>query len=91
MRLGVWPFVGLLCLLHGCVVLEYGFVSLGVHCFLRLAHALYYRSRHCVASDSFLHCVAPPFHYFVTMPGLCCYLRVTQRSEREKRNCGRTN
>ena len=26
MRLGVWPFVGLFCLLRGCVALECGFV-----------------------------------------------------------------
>ena len=27
----------------GCVALAYGFVSLGLHSFLRLAHALYCR------------------------------------------------
>ena len=28
-------------------------VSLGLHCFLRLAHALYCRSRRCLASVAF--------------------------------------
>ena len=41
MRLGVWPFVGLFCLLRGCVALENGLISFGLHCFLRLAHAVY--------------------------------------------------
>ena len=44
MQLGVWPFVGLLRLLRGCVALEYGLVSIGLQYFLRLAHALYCRS-----------------------------------------------
>ena len=39
-----------LCLLRGCVTLEYGLVSLSLHCFLRLAPALYCRSRRCLAS-----------------------------------------
>ena len=37
----------------GCVELEYGLVSLGLHSFLRLAHALYCRSRRCLASVAF--------------------------------------
>ena len=53
MRLGVWPFVGLSCLLRGCIAVEYGLVSLGLHCFWRLAHALYCRSRRCLASVAF--------------------------------------
>ena len=36
--------------LRGCVALECGLVSLGLRCFLRLAHALYCRSRRCLAS-----------------------------------------
>ena len=36
-----------------CVALEYGLVSLGLRCFLRLAHALYCRSRQCLASVAF--------------------------------------
>ena len=51
--------VGSLCLLRGCVALEYGLVLLGLHCFLRLAHALYSRG----------------------MPGLCCFLRVSQTQQ----------
>ena len=53
MRLGVWPLVRLFCLLRGCVALEYGVVSFGLHCFLRLAHAVYCRSRRCLASVAF--------------------------------------
>ena len=41
------------CLLRGCVALEYGLVSFGLRCFLRLAHALYCRSRRCLASVAF--------------------------------------
>ena len=41
--------VGLFCLLRVCVALEYGLVSLGLHCFLRLARALYCCSRRCLA------------------------------------------
>ena len=37
--LGVWLFVGLLCLLQRCIALEFGWVSLGLHCFLRLSSA----------------------------------------------------
>ena len=37
-RLGVWSFAGLFCVLRGCAALECGLVSLGLHCFLRLAH-----------------------------------------------------
>ena len=33
MRLGVLICVGLLCLLRGCIELEFGLVSLGLHCF----------------------------------------------------------
>ena len=40
----------IICLLRGCVALAYGLVSLGLHCFLRLAHALYCHSRRCLAS-----------------------------------------
>ena len=49
----------LFCLLRGCVALEYGSVSLGLHCFLRSAHALYCRSRRYLASVAFsvLHVV----------------------------------
>ena len=43
----------LLCLLQGCIALEFGFVSLGLHCFLRLSHALYCRSRQCLAYVAF--------------------------------------
>ena len=32
MRLGVSLFVGLLCFLRVCIALEFGFVSLGLHC-----------------------------------------------------------
>ena len=32
MRRGVWPFVGLFCLVRGGVGLEYDLVSLGLHC-----------------------------------------------------------
>ena len=32
-------FVGFLCLLRRCIALEFGFVSLGLHCFLRLSSA----------------------------------------------------
>ena len=39
MRLGVWLFVGLLFLLRECIALEFGLVSLGLHCFLRLTSA----------------------------------------------------
>ena len=53
MRLGLWPFLGLFCLLRGCVALEYALVSLGQHCFLRLARALCCRSRRCLASVNF--------------------------------------
>ena len=53
MRLGVCPFVGLFCHLRRCVALEYGLVSLGLHCFLRLAHAMYSRSRRCLAYFAF--------------------------------------
>ena len=44
MQRGVWPFLGLFCLLRGGVGLEFGLVLLGLHCFLRLAHALYCHS-----------------------------------------------
>ena len=37
---------------HPCA-LDYGLVSLGLHCFLRLAHALCCRSRQCLASVAF--------------------------------------
>ena len=37
--------LALLCLLRGCIALEFGLVSLGLHCFLRLSHELYRRSR----------------------------------------------
>ena len=37
-------FMGLFCLLRGGVGLEYDLVLLGLHCFLRLAHALYCHS-----------------------------------------------
>ena len=40
MHLGVWRFVTLLCLLRECIALEIELVSLGLHCFLRLPHAL---------------------------------------------------
>ena len=55
LRLGVWlyMFVGLLCLLQGCVALEFGFVSLGLHCFLRLSHSLYRHSGRCLACVAF--------------------------------------
>ena len=35
------------------VGLEYDLVSLGLHCFLRLAHALYCRSGRCLAGVDF--------------------------------------
>ena len=50
MRLRAWLFVELLCPLRGCVVWEFGLVSLRLHCFLRLLHALYCRSGRCLAS-----------------------------------------
>ena len=53
MRRGVSPFVGLFCLLRGGVGLEYDLVSLELHCFLRLAHALYCRSGRCLAGVAF--------------------------------------
>ena len=34
------PFAGLLCLLRGCIAMEFRFGSLGLHCFLRLSDAL---------------------------------------------------
>ena len=34
-----WVCVGLLCLLRGCIALEFGLVSLGLHCVLRLSSA----------------------------------------------------
>ena len=37
------PLVGIFCLLRGGVGLEYDLVSLGLHCFLRLAHGFYCR------------------------------------------------
>ena len=37
MRLEVLLVVGLLCLLRGCIALEFGLVSLCLHCFLRLS------------------------------------------------------
>ena len=36
MRLRVYLCVGILCPLRGCIALEMGLVSLGLHCFLRL-------------------------------------------------------
>ena len=51
-RLGVWPYVELFCLLRMCV-LEYGLVSLGLRCFLRLARALYCCSTRCLAYVAF--------------------------------------
>ena len=53
MRRGVSPLVGLLCLVCGGVGLEYDLVSLGLHCFLRLAQALYCRSGRCLAGVAF--------------------------------------
>ena len=53
MRLGEWLFVGFLCLLRGCIALEFGLVSLGLCCFLRLSHALFFRSRRCLAYVAF--------------------------------------
>ena len=53
LRLGVWLFVGLLCVLRGFIALEFGLVSLGLHCFLRVSHALYCRSRRCHAYVAF--------------------------------------
>ena len=38
---------------RGGVALEYALVSLGLHCFLRLAHALYCRSGRCLATVAF--------------------------------------
>ena len=38
-RLGVYLCVGLLLLLRGCIALEFGLVSFGLHCFLRLSDA----------------------------------------------------
>ena len=38
MRLGVWLRVGF-CVFDEGVALEFGFVSLGLHCFLRLSSA----------------------------------------------------
>ena len=49
----MWPFVGVVCLLRGSVGLEYGLVSLGLHCFLRLARALCWRSGRCLVGDAF--------------------------------------
>ena len=43
----------IICLLRGCVALEYGLVSLDLHCFLRLARALCCRSRQILASVAF--------------------------------------
>ena len=51
--LGVRVFVGLSCVLRGCIALEFGLVSLGLHCFLRLSHALYCRSTRCLAYVAF--------------------------------------
>ena len=36
---GVYVCVGLLCLLRRCIALEFGLVSLGLQCFLRLSSA----------------------------------------------------
>ena len=41
------------CLLRGGVGLEYGLVSLGLHCFLRLERALCWRSGRCLAGVAF--------------------------------------
>ena len=41
--------LGVFCLLRGGVGLEYGLVSLGLHCFLRLERALCWRSGRCLA------------------------------------------
>ena len=38
-RLGVELCVGFLCLLRACIVLKFGLVSSGLHCFLRLSSA----------------------------------------------------
>ena len=51
--LGVWLFVGLWCLLRGRIALEFGFILFGLHCFLRLSHTLYCRSRRCLACVAF--------------------------------------
>ena len=41
------------CLLRGSVGLEYGLVSLGLHCFLRLERALCWRTGRCLVGDAF--------------------------------------
>ena len=45
--------VGVVCLLRGSVGLEYGLVSLGLHCFLWLARALCWRSGRCLVGAAF--------------------------------------
>ena len=50
---GVCPVVGVVCLLRRSVGLEYGLVSLELHCFLRLARALCWRSGRCLVGDAF--------------------------------------
>ena len=39
--------------LRGSVGLEYGLISLGLHCFLRLERALCWRSGRCLVGDAF--------------------------------------
>ena len=46
-------FVGVFCLLRGGVGFEYGMVSFGLHCFLRLELALCWRSGRCLAGVAF--------------------------------------
>ena len=53
MRRGVRPFVGVVCLLRGGVGSEYGLVSLGLRCFLRLDRALCWHSGRCLAGVAF--------------------------------------
>ena len=44
---------GVFCLLRGGVGFEYGMVSLGLHCLLRLERALCWRSGRCLAGVAF--------------------------------------
>ena len=53
----IYIFVGVVCLFRGGVGLEYGLVSLGLHCFLRLERALEravcWRSGRCLVGVAF--------------------------------------
>ena len=45
--------MGFLCLVRGCIALEFDLASFDLHCFLRLPHALCCRSWQCLAYVAF--------------------------------------